>query len=157
VTVRDRAPAPVAPEIPHAEVTFDAVAIEPSDVLPGDGYAAYLKPFRTVEDAHVMAAIVAYGVAVARDHAWSREWIEDAVSTLLSLREIGAADPSSAATHVALAGALRQVRTLVATADVAKLDAGMRACFERDRNLLRIAETVRAKRRETAWGVLTAG
>ena len=32
--------------------------VEPEEVLPGDGYLRYLKPFRTVEDLYVQAALL---------------------------------------------------------------------------------------------------
>ena len=37
-----------------------------ADLLPGDGYDIYLKPFRTIEDIHVHAALIGYLVGVAR-------------------------------------------------------------------------------------------
>ena len=37
------------PEISHAEVELDRVKVSDADVLPGDGYDDYLKPFRTIE------------------------------------------------------------------------------------------------------------
>ena len=52
-----RSSAPFVPELSHGELALD-VAVEESDVLPGDGYADYLKPFRTVEDLHVHGALV---------------------------------------------------------------------------------------------------
>lgn len=54
-------PLPFAPEIPHATVTFTDA---PGETLPGDGYADYLKPFRTVEDLHVLAAVLGQLVRV---------------------------------------------------------------------------------------------
>src|SRR6478672_11143237 len=50
--------APFVPEIPHAEVELDHVRV--LGVLPGDGYVEYVKPFRTIEDIHVHAALLGY-------------------------------------------------------------------------------------------------
>src|SRR5262249_12872943 len=57
VNVTPREPLAFAPEVPHAIVTFENAA---ADVLPGDGYTQYLKPFRTIEDIHVLAATLGY-------------------------------------------------------------------------------------------------
>ena len=54
------------PEVPHARIQLQDVAIEPSSLLPGDGYDTYVKPFRTLEDIHVTAAVLAYLLREAR-------------------------------------------------------------------------------------------
>ncbi len=49
VVVEEKAPWPVAPEIPHAIVRFEDVAVAEGDLLEGDGYARYLKPQRRAD------------------------------------------------------------------------------------------------------------
>ena len=71
-------------EIPHAEVGLDRVRVEASAVLPGDGYADYVKPFRTIEDAHVHCALLGYLVARHVWH-WNRVWALAAVLPFLCL------------------------------------------------------------------------
>src|SRR5688572_16506202 len=39
------------PEVPHSALELTDVPV--TELLPGDGYDRYVKPFRTVEDAHV--------------------------------------------------------------------------------------------------------
>ena len=153
ITLVARAATPFAPEIPHAEARFDGVKVDASDVLVGDGYDAYLKPFRTIEDVHVLAAAVGYLVGVARVSRWPRSWIEQALVVLLGLREIGAADPAARATHIALAGAFALTRRLVADAEPhwANVDVEERARWQRDIPLLNVAEKARVARIETAW------
>src|SRR5262245_25603109 len=58
--------APFVPEIAHARVTLDGVRVSAGDLLPGDGYDDYLKPFRTIEDLHVHGALLGYLIGVAR-------------------------------------------------------------------------------------------
>ena len=156
ITLLERPATPFAPEIPHAEARFEGVRIEASEVLVGDGYDAYLKPFRTIEDVHVLAAAVGYLVGVARASLWPRSWIAQAIAVLLALREIGAADPTSRATHIALAGAFALTHRLVADAEPhwATVDAEERARWERDKPLLNVAEKARAARIETAWSAM---
>jgi alkylation response protein AidB-like acyl-CoA dehydrogenase len=154
LAMRDRPPSPVAPEIAHAEVTLDAVRVEPGELLPGDGYDGYLKPFRTIEDAHVLAAVTAHLIGLGRDHGWERAWIEEGALVVLALRAVAGEPPLRAEAHVALAGALARVRALVASAEIAKCDEPTRARFERDRALLLVAEGAREKRRDAAWVAL---
>ena len=71
---------PFAPEVSHALVRFVDVVVENEDVLPGDGYDDYLKPFRTLEDTHVLAATVGYLLGAARAHAFDRAIVAELVS-----------------------------------------------------------------------------
>lgn len=145
--------APFVPEIPHAEVTLDRVRVAAGDVLPGDGYAGYVKPFRTVEDAHVHAALLGYLIGVARRHGIARELIEQLVATALTVRTLALADARSPHVHVALAGAIHQVTQLVGEVERAwpSLEGAEHARWQRDRPLLRVASAARTARRETAW------
>jgi len=148
--------APFVPEIPHAEVTLDNVAVPADAVLPGDGYTDYVKPFRTIEDAHVQAALVGYLIGVARRNQFARELIEQLVASALVVRAIALADATSAAVHVALAGAFNQVTQLVAEIERAWGAAGGDEWtrWQRDRPLLRVASAARAARRESAWAAI---
>lgn len=146
-------PLPMVPEIPHAEVYLDAVVVQPDELLEGDGYLRYLKPLRTVEDGHVLAALVAWLVQVARRHAWPRPLIEDCVVILTALRTIAGLDPLAPATHVALEGVLRQSKLLLQSAEPqwARVDPATAERWQRDRALLDIAATARTRRAEAAW------
>lgn len=151
--------APFVPEITHAEVELDHVPVTDADLLPGDGYADYLKPFRTVEDAHVHAALAGYLIGVARRHAWA-DLVERLLVVALAARDVALADPKSPATHVVLAGVLAvatrevaEVETRWAAAAAAAPDAE-HARWQRDRPLLQVAGAARAARRERAWQLL---
>jgi acyl-CoA dehydrogenase len=150
ITLQAGEPTPFAPEIGHARATFDAVAVGHDELLPGDGYDDALKPFRTIEDIHVTAAVLGWAIGVGRASGWDRGWIEDALGALLLLRAAGDASPSAPETHVVLAGALRLVRRLLDAADWARGEAA-RIAWERDRRLLDVATSVRGARLEAAW------
>lgn len=142
------------PEVAHAEVRLERVLVAEQDLLDGDGYARYVKPFRTIEDLHVHAAMLAYLLREARRLAWPRTWVERAFAALHALGAIARLDASSAATHIALAGALANGAVLVGEADacweMAPEDpAGIR--WRRDRALLSVASSARAQRIERAW------
>ena len=148
--------APFVPEIPHAQVTLDHVAVRAEDILPGDGYSEYVKPFRTVEDAHVNAALLGYLVGVARRHSFVRELVEQLVASTVAVRSIAIEDPRSPMTHFALAGVIAQIGKLVAELerawDAAPDDEYAR--WKRDRPLLSVAQAARTTRRENAWAGL---
>jgi acyl-CoA dehydrogenase len=140
-----------APEISHARVTFDAVRVGDDELSPGDGYDDVSKPFRTIEDAHVLAAAVGYGVGVARRSGWDAAWVERAVAALMALRALAASPPASAGTHLALAGALSWARDLLDAGDWPKAPEAVRTAWQRDRALLEVAGAARAARLAAAW------
>jgi acyl-CoA dehydrogenase len=144
---------PFAPEIPHANVTLAGVHVAARDVLEGDGYERYVKPFRTIEDTHVVGALLGYVMGVARQYAWSNSTIEDLLFAIAAIRSIALADARARETHRALGGAFRHVRALLSRCEPewARVDADTRARWERDRPLLDVAEGARKKRLEAAW------
>ncbi len=151
VTLEPAAALPFAPEIGHAAARFEAVVVGESEILPGDGYDTVLKPFRTIEDVHVMAALVGWTIGVGRTAGWERDWMEEAIALLLALRAVNREPPLDPGTHVALAGVLAAVRRLLDRAAWPMVDAAIRERWERDRPLLDVASTVRSARRDAAW------
>ncbi|WP_410871584.1 acyl-CoA dehydrogenase [Nocardia sp. A7] len=144
---------PFAPEIPHATVTFDAA---PGALLPGDGYTDFLKPFRTVEDLHVVAAVLGQLVRVARLAQWPAEPVEQLLALFAGVRGVGAEDPSSPGVHIALGGLFARLTALRAELEPlwAPVDPEVRRRWERDAPLLGVAGKVRAARLATAWRAL---
>ncbi|MEO6418209.1 MAG: acyl-CoA dehydrogenase family protein [Polyangiaceae bacterium] len=153
VTLVEKEATPFAPEIPHAEAMFDSVVLSAEEILAGDGYELYLKPFRTIEDTHVLAATLGYLLSVARRGAWPHAFVEQTLCVLLSLRELGAGDPARRETHLALSGVFQVARRILGEADVhwTSADPEERARWERDRVLLEVAEKARTLRTEAAW------
>jgi len=154
VHVETMPPTKFVPEVPHARLRFDDVKLADDALLPGDGYDAYVKPFRTVEDLHVHAAVIAYLLREALRRSWPKPWIERAAAHLHSMRALAAENAASPATHIALAGALQTGDALRAEADALwqsgpSDEASTR--WQRDRELLKVASTTRAKRTERAW------
>jgi acyl-CoA dehydrogenase len=149
---------PFVPEITHGEVRFDDVPLTAGALLPGDGYERYVKPFRTVEDLHVQAALFGYLLGEARRHALPRDLVERLAAVLAMLSGLAAGDASDPAMHVALGGALRIGAGVIADMDLlwAKTESPAHARWERDRLLLSVAETARGKRLARAWEKLGA-
>ncbi|MDB4940975.1 MAG: Acyl-CoA dehydrogenase [Labilithrix sp.] len=157
VTLEDKRALPFAPELPHAVVHLVDVVVAPGDVLPGDGYASYVKPFRTIEDVHVVAATAGYLIGAARAHRFEPALVTDLVALAALLRALAERDPSAPATHLALAGALATLRHVLAEVGRAWASAGAseeRARWERDQPLLMVADVVRQKRTDAALAAL---
>ena len=152
-------PLPFAPELPHAAVQLASVAVLPGEVLPGDGYVNYLKPFRTVEDCHVQAALLGWLLQVARRADWPGPVRDEVLAVAVALRALALEDPASEAVHVALGGVLDLSQRLLDGLERwwPSVDPATRERWERDRKLLTLAGKARAKRREVARQRLGGG
>jgi alkylation response protein AidB-like acyl-CoA dehydrogenase len=153
-------PTPFVPEVPHAVIELAGVAIADGAVLPGDGYARYVKPFRTVEDVHIHGALLGYLTSVGRRHAFPPEALERLAAAVVAVHGLAALDPSAPEVHVALAGLLAQDNRLVddLTEAWAAVQAPERERWQRDRALFgAVAGQVRERRRQRAWERLATG
>ena len=137
------------------------VAVEAGDaahgrdeVLEGDGYEDYVKPFRTVEDLHVMAASIGWVAQVMRRAEAPRQQLEALGELATSCFALALVEPLDAAVHVALGGAWRRFRALVSEMPWDRTDETTRTRFERDRALFDVAGSVRQQRLDMAWGRL---
>lgn len=147
-------PTKFVPEVPHAQLRFENVKIAPAEILRGDGYSDYVKPFRTVEDIYVNAAVLAYLVREARRLAWPDTWVERCCSLLLLLEKLAGENPNSAETHLALAGALAIGERLISETDAlwkAATPDSAAERWQRDRELLKVAAGIRTQRTTRAW------
>lgn len=153
-------PTAFVPEVPHARLTLDAVPVAADAVLPGDGYTAVVKPFRTLEDLYVTTAALALLLREARARAWPADVAARIVATLTALAALATAPADSPATHVALEGALLTAHALCHEAaslwGAAATDPAARR-WQRDLPLLGIARSARAQRFARAWDRLQAG
>jgi len=142
---------PFVPEVPHAEAHFEDVEV--TYVFPGDGYADYLKPFRTVEDLHVHAAFLGYALRATLAAA-DEEGTERLLAVVAAVEALAGTPTASITTHLALAGVIASTNDLVARLESTLTAADPR--FPRDRALLLVAGKARTARRETAWRALTS-
>jgi len=145
---------PLMPDVGHARLHLHNAHCER---LAGDGWAAYVKPFRSIEDVHVLTALMAWSFSVGRECAWPQALQLRLLALLSGCAEVARLDPSAAATHVLLAGLFTQQQALRPELDAA-FAAGPSAwaqLWQRDQNLLQVASSARAKRLEKAF--LTLG
>jgi hypothetical protein len=153
VAIEEGTPFDFVPEIPHGSVTFKDARVDA--VLEGDGYERYLKPFRTIEDLHVFAAIISCLIANGRG-VFPQSTTEQLLAVLAAVQTLGKEDPRSPTVHLALAGVLTWARSLIESLDSSMLDPEFRARFERDRPLLQIAQKAREARRVKAWASISS-
>jgi alkylation response protein AidB-like acyl-CoA dehydrogenase len=148
LTIRPMPAPPFAPEIAHAELVLDGVAVACDELLAGDGWDEHVKPFRTIEDVHVHAALAGYLVGVVRRHALAPELEAELVAAAALLRALAGEDPRAPEVHVALAGALASTRRIVERLEAVWVDGDVdeRARWDRDRALLDVAAGARAQR-----------
>ena len=151
VTLSPLPETPFTPEMGHAEVRFESAPVV--STFPGDGYDRYLKPFRTIEDVHVHAALLGYLLGTAHRARWPLALRERLAAAIATVRAIAGDDPTRAEVHVALAGCIAEVRALLEAteAEWARAEPGVRARWERDRALFRVAEKARTLRLQAAW------
>lgn len=146
------------PEVPHARIRLDDVLLPAAAVLPGDGYDAYVKPFRSCEDIYVSLGVLAYLLREARARAWPA-FAEKLAAAIVALSAIGDGDITSAGSHLALAGALHWTHALYQEADALWAACGSdpaAARWQRDRALFALAGTARGLRASKAWEALAA-
>ncbi len=144
---------PFVPELPHARVIFSDVRVRKKDRLKGDGYTRYLKPFRTVEDVYVHAALLAWLLGVARRSGWPHAVVEELLVLIAAARDLTLREPNGVGVHVTLGGLIRRSRALIEACGPHWESAPprMRERWERDRALLEVASTARGRRLEVAW------
>jgi acyl-CoA dehydrogenase len=142
------------PEVPHAQIQFENLKVRDAEILPGDGYDEYVKPFRTVEDIHVQAAVLSYLMREGQRLQWPQGWLERLSALLAALGKIADMPAAHAETHIALAGALAIGAGLIGETEEfwnkSAIDpAALR--WARDRELLKVASGARALRTQRAW------
>jgi hypothetical protein len=145
------------PEVPHARLQFENLAIGDGDILPGDGYDLYVKPFRTVEDIHVQAAVLAYLMREGQRLTWPEHWIERLSALLAGFSTLSNMPASHAETHIGLAGALAISAGLIGETEAFWLKSPADPAtlrWQRDKELLTVAGKARELRTRRAWDKL---
>lgn len=142
---------PLMPDIAHGRVHFDQAACER---LAGDGWDAYVKPFRTLEDIYVLSALAAWLLGVGQDCGWPQPLQLRLLGLLAGLSEASRQSPASAAGHIVLGGLFAQFDGLKAELELAFAQGPeeWREMWLRDRGVLDIAAGARARRLAKALG-----
>ena len=144
---------PLMPDVSHGRLHLQGAHCER---LPGDGWEAYVKPFRTLEDTHVLAALTAWLFGVGQESAWPQALQLRLLGLLAGCAEVARQCPSAAGSHLMLAGLFAQFDSLRSDLDNAFAvgDAHWAQLWQRDKGLLAIACSARSKRLQKAQAVL---
>ena len=156
VSVSTMAPLAFAPELPHAKLVLDHVVVDADELLDGDGYDEYVKPFRTIEDLHVSAAIIGYLVRLGRLSGWGPKVLETLIGFAAAIYPLALVDPMDAAVHVAVGGIQHRLLDFIDNLPWNDVQPSTKKRFERDKRLLSVARGARDERLRVAWRRLRA-
>jgi alkylation response protein AidB-like acyl-CoA dehydrogenase len=145
-------PTPFVPEVPHAVVTFAGTPA--LRVVPGDGWADVVRPFRTVEDLHVLGAIHGFLLGAAARAGFGEAAVCALGASLASIVTLSACDPSAPGVHTALAGVLESFASTAHALSWERAEPVEVACWKRDLPLLSVASKAREARLRTAFAAL---
>ncbi len=142
--------------LPHGRVRFEGVVVEAGMLAPGDGWRDYARPFRTIEDIHVTAAIAAYLAVTALRASFPAPLVAALAACLARLADCAAREPTDAVAHLLLAGAEREMQQIAG--EISQLIVGRDDQFAQDWRanhlLMALASTARAARLQKAMAIL---
>ncbi|MBA1237694.1 acyl-CoA dehydrogenase [Pseudomonas kunmingensis] len=147
---------PIVPDIAHGRLSLEQAA---GRRLPGDGWSEYVKPFRTHEDLHVLAALTAWLYGIALPEQWPRPLALRLLGVLAAAAEVARQPANEPATHLLLAALLEQFAALQPEVDRALMESqgSWNAMWKRDRAVLGIARDAQTRRLEQAITALAPG
>lgn len=153
--------APFCPEVKHAAIELAEVRVQRDELLELDGFAQVLRPFRTIEDLAIQAALCSWMIGMSRQLGLDRGIAERGLALLAATHELWQRPPDAPTVQLALAGLLHGARELLEVFHEALRStpaaAEISARLERDRPLLGIASRVREQRQQKAWAALSGG
>lgn len=153
ITLTGRQPQEPVPELPHAEVAFDGVALSTAHILAGDGYADYAKPFRLREDIFVTGCTLAYLFGEGRLAAWPTNWAQRCIAAIAGLHSCSTLDPHRPETHALTAGVLAMAGEVIRDTEYfwGRCGKDKLTRWHRDRPLLSLGKDARRQRVVKSW------
>lgn len=144
---------PFVPEVDHATVAFENVKCTEDSILPGDGYADYVKPFRTIEDTYVSLSVCSYLLKICLTTKASQPLIEEALNLVSLHQQLTEQEASSHITHLLLSGARIRMKDFIPVFEEhwSSIEDPAYSHWLRDKALLQVAKEARVKRTEAAW------
>lgn len=136
---------PLMPDISHGRLHLDGALCE---LLAGDGWDAYVKPFRSLEDVYVLSAMTAWLYGVGQDSGWSQPLLLRLLALLAGCAEASRQPPNNPAGHVLLGGLFAQFDALKNEIDQALAEGNPEwaQMWQRDQSVMQLAAVARAKR-----------
>ncbi|QZP35689.1 acyl-CoA dehydrogenase family protein [Pseudomonas sp. DR48] len=136
---------PLMPDISHGRLFLDNALCE---LLAGDGWDAYVKPFRTLEDIYVLSAMTAWLYGVGHDSAWPQALQLRLLALLAGCAEVSRQAPNNPVGHILLGGLFAQFDGLKAEINQALAEGPQHwaAMWQRDQAVMDLAAGARGKR-----------
>lgn len=143
---------PLMPDISHGRLYLDGALCE---LLAGDGWDAYVKPFRTLEDVYVLSAVTAWLYGVGQDSDWPQALQLRLLALLAGCAEASRQAPNNPPGHVLLGGLFAQFEALAGEVDQALGNGPVEwaQMWQRDKGVMQLAAGARAKRLAKALAV----
>ena len=141
---------PLMPEVGHGRLLLEHAACE---LLAGDGWDAYVKPFRSLEDLYVLTALTAWLYGVGQACAWPQALRLQLLGLLAGCAEGSRQCADTVGCHLLLGGLFAQFQALRGQIDAA-LAAGpahWAESWRRDQGVMALAAAARDKRLNKAW------
>lgn len=104
---------PFMREVKHGKMTLKDTPVRSEQVLKGDGYTDYTKPFRTLEDVFVGTAYHAMLLRQAMDCQWKEDLRDQLLLQLFTLKNLSILPPLDKETHLLLAAHERNFEALL--------------------------------------------
>ncbi|MGF0239424.1 hypothetical protein ACQR3P_14290 [Rhodococcus sp. IEGM1300] len=133
------------PDISHGRLFLDNAMCE---LLAGDGWDAYIKPFRTLEDIYVLSAMTAWLYGIGQDNNWPQALHLRLLALMAGCAEASRQPPNNPAGHVLLGGLFAQFDGLKAEIQQALAQGPQHwaAMWQRDQAVMDLAAGARSKR-----------
>ena len=143
---------PFVPELSHAALSLTQVNISEEDIIDGDGYTDAIKPFRSEEDIHILAALSAQRLRIALDQK-QPDIAARLISLISAIKNLETADRSAPSCHLQLAGIKASFEDIITLQEphIAESMPAFQASWKRDKALLSIAEKAQSVRTKSAW------
>ncbi|MBH3448326.1 acyl-CoA dehydrogenase [Pseudomonas putida] len=150
VTLEPLPTLPLMPEVGHGRLLLEQAACE---LLAGDGWDAYVKPFRSLEDLYVLTALTAWLYGVGQESAWPQALRLQLLGLLAGCAEGSRQCADCTDGHLLLGGLFAQFQALRGAIDAA-LAAGpvhWAQIWQRDQGVMALAAAAREQRLNKAW------
>lgn len=93
---------PMMKEVKHGKLLLNNTEVRERQILEGNGYVDFTKPFRTLEDIHVGVAYQAMLLRQAIEYNWDADLRDQLLLNLHTLKYLDTLPPSAKETHLLL-------------------------------------------------------
>jgi len=148
---------PFMKDIKHGKAAMNEISIKADQILDGDGYSQYTKPFRTLEDVCVSAAYQAMLLRQAIDHKWEDNLRDQLLLNIYTLKNILTLAPLEAETHLLLSAADHSFQIMLPAINkhiAENTEEHFKMDWEANKKILTLGEKIKAIRISKARNLL---